>query len=187
MRAPERRRLSRFMSLVLRHRPETAGLTLDERGFCAVDALVGAASRALGLQVSRADVEVLAGPPASAAEKVRFELEGDFVRAGHGHSIPIAGYRPAAPRAPLYHATVRAALPGIRAGGLRAMARQKVHLSTDRQITLEAARRRGRDTVLIEVDLEVALALGVGFYESADPRIVLGDDIPPRALRILED
>ena len=183
----ERRRLSRFMSLVLRHRPESAGLTLDERGFCAVDALVRAASRALGQAVSRADVEALAGPPTSATQKVRFELEGGFVRAGHGHSVAVAGYRPAAPRAPLYHATVRAALPGIRAEGLRAMARQKVHLSTDRQITLEAARRRGRETVLIEVNLNVALAAGVGFYESADPRIVLSDDIPPQALQILEE
>ena len=118
---------------------------------------------------------------------MRFELEGDFVRAGHGHSIPIAGYRRTTPRAPLFHATVRAALPAIRAEGLRAMARQKVHLSTERAITLEAARRRGRDTVLIEVDIGAALGAGVGFYESADPRIVLGDDIPPQALRILED
>jgi putative RNA 2'-phosphotransferase len=182
----ERRKLSKLMSLVLRHRPEALGLTLDERGFCAVDALVRAASEALGREVTRAEVEALAGPPASPEQKVRFELEGDFVRAGHGHSIPIAGYRAASPRPPLYHATVRAALPSIRAEGLRAMARQKVHLSTDRSITLEAARRRSRDTVLIEVDLEAARRAGVGFYESADPRIVLSDDLPPEVLRILD-
>jgi len=181
-----RRRLSKYISLVLRHRPEAAGLILDERGFCGLDTLVRAASRRLDIALTRADIEDLAAPPSSAGAKRRFEIEGDFVRAGHGHSIPIVGYRPVRPAGRLYHATVRPALDLILAEGLRAMARQKVHLSHDRAITLEAARRRSRDTVLIEVDVQAALAAGVGFYDSADPRIVLSDDIPPGLLCVVQ-
>ena len=120
----------------------------------------------------------------SPSEKTRFEIEGGFVRAGHGHSLPIEGYRPTVPCGALYHATASAALPAIRAEGLRAMKRQKVHLSYEREITLEAARRRSRDTALIEVDVAAALEAHVGFYESADPRIVLCDDLPASCLRL---
>jgi putative RNA 2'-phosphotransferase len=196
--AAERRRLSKLLSLALRHDPAALGVELDPRGFCAVDPLVEAVSRRLGFAVSRADIEALAAPPARQSPaarrsgatkdtaKTRFELEGDFIRAGHGHSLPIVGYRPCVPCGPLYHATVRSALPAIRLQGLRAMARQKVHLSHDRAITLEAARRRSRDTVLIQVDVARAFLAGVGFYESADPRIVLSDDLDPRLLWHLE-
>ena len=46
-------------------------------------------------------------------QKRRFEVEGEFMRAGHGHSIPVEGYRPVTPTGPLYHATPRAALGAI--------------------------------------------------------------------------
>jgi putative RNA 2'-phosphotransferase len=181
-----RRRLSKYLSLVLRHRPESAGLTLDSRGFCAIEDLLVAASRALGFTVTLGEIEDLARAPASPGEKRRFEIEGVYVRAGHGHSIVIAGYRSTVPTGRLFHATVRGALPAIRQQGLRSMRRQKVHLSHDAEITLEAARRRGADTVLIEVDIPRALEAGVQFYESADPRIVLADDIPPGCLAVVD-
>jgi putative RNA 2'-phosphotransferase len=180
----QRKRLSKYLSLVLRHRPEAAGVALDARGCCPIDELAAAATRALRFPVDRAAIEELARP--APGEKIRFEVEGDLVRAGHGHSLPVNGYRRVEVSATLYHATVRAALPAIRRDGLRAMQRQKVHLSYDRAITLEAARRRAPDTVLIEVDLHAAAAAGVCFYESADPRIVLADDIPAACLHILD-
>jgi putative RNA 2'-phosphotransferase len=177
------RRLSKFMSFVLRHDPASAGLTLDARGCCPIDDLARAAARQLRVAVTRADVDALCAPSDDPEQKTRFELEGDFVRAGHGHSVPITGYRPCVPDRPLFHATTRAALDAIRETGLRAMSRQKVHLSYDRAITLEAARRRSRDVEVVEVDVAAARAAGVGFYESADPRIVLSDDVPARCLR----
>lgn len=182
----DRKKLSKFMSLVLRHRPAAGGITLDPRGCCRVEDLARAASRALKREVTRDEIEALTLPARSPGEKTRFELEGDFVRAGHGHSLPVEGYREVTPEGPLYHATVRGALAAIEAGGLRCMGRQKVHLSTDREITLEAARRRGRDTVLIAVEVARALELGIRFYDSADPRIILSDDLPPALLRVEE-
>jgi putative RNA 2'-phosphotransferase len=178
----ERKRLSKYMSKVLRHEPEKAGLTLDERGFCPIEDLLRAASQALRREILREDLLELTRPQEDPAQKLRFEAEGDFVRAGHGHSIPVAGYRETAPRGNLFHATTRGALDSIREGGLKAMNRQKVHLAYDRGITLEAARRKNRDVVCIEIDAARARERGVKFYESADPRIVLSDDIPPDCL-----
>ena len=114
------------------------------------------------------------------------EVEGEFMRAGHGHSIPVEGYRPVTPTGPLYHATPRGALAAIQREGLWAMRRQKVHLSSDLAITVEAARRRGRDVAVLEIEVAKAVAAGVGFYASADPRIVLCDDVPPECVRVKE-
>ena len=99
--------------------------------------------------------------------------------------IPITGYRPARPEGNVYHATVSAALEGIRRDGLRSMSRQMVHLSSDLRITVEAARRRGSDVVVLEVDVAAALVAGVSFYESADPRILLAEAVPASCLAVV--
>jgi putative RNA 2'-phosphotransferase len=177
------KQLSKFLSYVLRHKPEDAGLKLDERGCCPVDTIIVAATKKLGYKVTRDDIEVLCEPSDNPNEKTRFELEGDLIRAGHGHSIPVAGLRTCEPKGPLFHATTKAALPKVKADGLKSMSRQKVHLSYDKAITIEAARRRSRDVVLVEVDTGAARLANVGFYESADPRIVLSDDLPAKFLR----
>jgi len=176
------KRLSKFMSLVLRHQPQVAGLKLDARGFCPIDKIIQAASQHLHSEITLADIEDLCTPSDDPKEKTRFEMEGNFVRAGHGHSIPITGYPSCIPDKPLFHATPRNVLASIKTEGLRSMSRQKVHLSYDRAITIEAAKRRSRDVILIEVKISEALATKVGFYTSADSRIILSDDIPAKFL-----
>ena len=175
--ADNKKRLSKFMSLVLRHQPEVAGLKLDTRGFCSIDSMLKAAKNHLRQDVTREDLEELSTPSDDPQEKTRFEIEGDYIRAGHGHSIPITGYPSCLPDKPLYHASPRTVYKDIQTSGLKSMSRQKVHLSYDKAITLEAARRRSRDVILIEIKVSEALAAGIGFYTSADPRIILSDEI----------
>jgi 2-haloacid dehalogenase len=176
-----RRRLSKWLSYVLRHRPDEAGLVLDARGYAPIEALLAAARTALGMEVTVHDLEALAQPPLGDKKK-RFEIDGDFMRAGHGHSIALEEYEVIVPRGPLYHGAPRSALDAILQAGLQPMSRQKVHLSYDRAITMEAARRKGSDVVSIEIDVEKARAANVRFYRSADARIVLADAIPADAL-----
>ncbi len=184
---PDRRRkLSKWLSYVLRHHPEEAGLELDPRGCATIEAIARAATDALDMTVTAFDLELLARPAFGEA-KQRFEIEGEYIRAGHGHSIAIAEYDPVVPKAPLYHGAPRSVLDDILQAGLQPMSRQKVHLSYDRKITIEAARRKSSEVVLIEIDVEKARAAGVGFYRSADPRIVLSDAIPGEALTARED
>ena len=136
----QRTRLSKFLAFVLRHKPEAADLALDARGCAHLDDLAAAAIAELGIPVTRDDLIALAEQSeAGSGRKRRFEVEGDFMRAWHGHSIPV-----------------------------------------------EAARRRSRDVVVLEVDVAKAQAAGVRFYASADPRIVLCDDLPPECLRLKE-
>jgi putative RNA 2'-phosphotransferase len=135
-------------------------------------------------KVTKDDVEELTKPSDNPDVKTRFELEGEYIRAGHGHSISIEGYEEVLPDKPLFHATPDKAWEPINTSGLRAMNRQKVHLSYNRAITIEAARRRNKNVVLIQVDVTHAIARGVIFYKSADERIILSDNIPPECLKL---
>lgn len=182
MKDGDKKKLSKFMSLVLRHK--LGSLKLDSRGCCKIDDLINVVNRRTRLNVTRADVIKLTIPSEDPNIKTRFELEGNFIRAGHGHSIKIEGYEKLIPSQPLYHATTESVIDSIMRSGLCAMNRQKVHLSYDKAITIEAAKRRSRNIVLIRIKSEEAVSGGVSFYKSADERIVLSDDIPPEYLEV---
>jgi putative RNA 2'-phosphotransferase len=178
----ERKKVSKFISLVLRHKP--GDLELDSRGCCLLDDLLELVNDKMKFEVTRDNIIELTRPFEDSNVKTRFELEGEFIRAGHGHSIPIEGYEEVMPDKPLYHATPRQAVELIKKSGLRAMNRQKVHLSYDKDITVEAARRRSKDVVLIEIVTSHARFNGVKFYKSADSRIILSDNVPFECLKL---
>lgn len=105
-------KLSKFLSLVLRHRPEAVGLTLDSQGWVEIDALLGACN-AHARALSR---EVLAELVANSA-KQRFAISSDgrSVRASQGHSTRVdLGYEPTQPPDVLFHGTVASSLDSIR-------------------------------------------------------------------------
>ncbi|HTE54579.1 MAG TPA: RNA 2'-phosphotransferase [Kofleriaceae bacterium] len=140
-------RLSKFMSLVLRHQPGSIGLELDGGGWAEIDQLV-ARSRAHGVDLSREAIERIT----ATSPKQRFAISDDRqrVRASQGHSIGVElGHAPSVPPDRLYHGTVEASLAGIRADGLSRMARDHVHLSPDTATARVVAMRRGRPVVLV--------------------------------------
>jgi putative RNA 2'-phosphotransferase len=141
-----RTELSRFLSFVLRHRPEAIGLELDPNGWADIDELVERA-RAHGKPLTREGVEAIA----ASNPKQRFALseDGRRVRASQGHSVDVdLGYQPWVPPETLFHGTVAASLAAIRAGGLQRMERHHVHLSPDVETARVVGRRRGRPVVL---------------------------------------
>lgn len=172
-------RLSRFVSLVLRHDPSAAGLALDPHGWASVDALLaGAQDRGVPLTPEALERVVRDN------DKRRFELsyDGARIRARQGHSVAVdLGLQPAVPPATLYHGTVAAALPAIRREGLRPMSRQHVHLSPDRESAKRVGSRRGAP-VLLEVDAASLHARGVAFFLSTNG-VWLTDAVPPEAVR----
>ena len=172
-------RLSRFMSLVLRHEPEAAGVALDAHGWAEVSALI-AGARARGVPLTAEALERVV----RTNDKRRFELsdDGRRIRARQGHSVPIdLGLAPTEPLATLYHGTVAAVLPTIRREGLRPMARQHVHRCSDVETARRVGSRRGSPLVL-EIDAAALHARGVAFYLTAND-VWLADAIPPEAIR----
>ena len=141
-----RTRASKFLSYVLRHRPDAIGIVLDDAGWVPVDDLVSAC-QAHGHELTREDIaQIVATSP-----KRRFALsaDGTRIRASQGHSVAVALDHPAArPPEVLFHGTVAAKVAGIRAGGLRRMSRHHVHLSPDEPSARAVGARRGRPVIL---------------------------------------
>jgi putative RNA 2'-phosphotransferase len=139
-------RLSKFLSFVLRHDPGAIGVALDRSGWADIDELLEHC-RAHGRPLSREVLEsIVANSP-----KRRFAIsdDGRRVRASQGHSVDVdLGYEPATPPEWLFHGTVAASLPAIRAAGLARMARHHVHLSPDAATARAVGARRGRPVVL---------------------------------------
>jgi putative RNA 2'-phosphotransferase len=139
-------RTSKYLSLVLRHRPETIGLTLDQHGWVPVDVLLTALA-GHGRPLSRAELDRVVAEN----DKRRFAYDGTGtrIRANQGHSVPVElDHAPAVPPALLYHGTHPAALGAIFREGLRPMARHAVHLSPDTATAERVGARRGRPVVL---------------------------------------
>ncbi|HWU91151.1 MAG TPA: RNA 2'-phosphotransferase, partial [Kofleriaceae bacterium] len=171
-------RVSKFLSLVLRHDPARIGITLDDAGWTDVDALLTAAS-AHGVLLTRDELREIV----ASSDKQRFALspDGARIRANQGHSVPVDLQLAACePPALLYHGTVEAALPGIREEGLVRGARHHVHLSADVETATKVGRRRGAPVILTirAADMHAA---GHAFYRSENG-VWLVDRVPARFL-----
>lgn len=146
--AARRRRLSKFLSGVLRHFPADVGIGLDERGWTDRSALVSAAAREYDwVDGTAVDAVVLTD------SKGRFEADRDRIRASYGHSVPV-DLEPTAGPVPnvLYHGTAPDSAPSILAEGIRPMARQLVHLSASVEDAREVGARHASDPVLLRID-----------------------------------
>ncbi|WP_306184492.1 RNA 2'-phosphotransferase [Streptomyces sp. MK5] len=170
-------KVSKYLSKHLRHQPGRIGLTLDERGWVGIGALIAAAA-AHGFPFTREELDQVV----ATNDKQRFAIEGDRIRASQGHSIDIdLGLPPATPPSYLYHGTVARSLEAIRAEGLRPMNRHDVHLSPDRETATRVGARRGRPVVLA-VDASAMHRDGHVFHVSANG-VWLTKAVPPRYLR----
>ena len=171
-------RTSRFLSRVLRHQPDLAGLTLGRGGWVPVDKLLRGMKRA-GHGLTRAEL----GRIVAENDKQRFTFseDGRRIRAAQGHSVPVDLELPALhPPAGLFHGTTRARLDAIWADGVRPGRRVHVHLSGDRETAIRVGRRHGRPVVL-RVAPGRMHADGYVFWR-ADNGVWLTDCVPPAYL-----
>ncbi len=179
---PDSVRLSKFLSLVLRHDPAAAGVTLDESGWCDIEAVVaGAATK--GFRFTLADIHDVVAK----SDKQRFALsaDGTRIRANQGHSVEVdLDLEARIPPDTLYHGTVDRFLGPIRAEGLKKMARQHVHLSPDHDTAGKVGQRRGKP-VILRVHAKAMHDRGAAFYMSANG-VWLVDRVPPEFIEFPE-
>ncbi len=173
-------RLGRFLALVLRHKPESIGITLDPSGFVEMETLAKAIAGQPGW--SWASESTLRA--AAEQDPRRYEIDGSRIRARYGHSIPVeAPGTPVVPPEWLYHGTSPETLDVIRRDGLTPQGRQFVHLSATRQDALAVGQRHSPDAVVVTVLARQAHDTGVQFYQ-ASPAIFLAREIPPDFLSV---
>jgi putative RNA 2'-phosphotransferase len=166
------------MSYLLRHRPDEAGLTLDENGLVPLSALLAAIHLRSGYAwVTAQDIhEVVV-----TSEKQRFWLTGECIGARYGHSQrvgPVAPGTPVEPPELLYHGTTRRAVPAILATGLQPRGRQFVHLSATPASARSVGRRRDDRSALLVIHARSAHAAGLTFY-APTPDVYLVSHVPP--------
>jgi putative RNA 2'-phosphotransferase len=167
-------RVSRFLSYVLRHRPDAVGLSLDPGGWVSVDTLL-AALAAHGRPITRDTLDALV----AGTDKVRLERVGDRIRAAQGHTVPVElELPPVTPPDVLYHGTVARFLPDILAAGLHPRGRHHVHLSADAETAAGVGARRGSPIVLV-IDAAGMNHNGQIFHRAANG-VWLTADVPPQ-------
>ncbi|ONI72803.1 RNA 2'-phosphotransferase [Actinosynnema sp. ALI-1.44] len=170
-------RVSKFLSRHLRHRPEDIGLSLDEGGWVDIEELLAACARRGGV-LSREDLEFVV----ASNDKQRFAVDGNRIRANQGHSVVVdLGLTAQRPPDVLYHGTVADSLERIRAEGLKPMARNDVHLSSDVDTAERVGARRGKPVVLV-VQAKAMHEAGHEF-RLAENGVWLVAEVPPRFLQ----
>ncbi len=170
-----KRKVSKFLSYVLRHNPEKIGIRLDPAGWTPVDDLLEKAAEN-GMHISQSQLNDVVHN----SEKKRFSFsdDGEYIRANYGHSINVElGYEPKSPPAILYHGTAEGSVNSILRSGLHSANRQYVHLSSDKPSAKQVGSRHGKP-VILEIDAGQAYRDGHTFYQS-DAGIWLTDTIPP--------
>lgn len=156
-------KVSKFLSLVLRHQPELIGLQLDAHGWADVEELLDKAQRHQRA-LDRATLERVVREN----EKQRFAFNEDEtkIRANQGHSIQVdLQLEPTEPLPLLFHGTATRFLAAIAKSGLNPQSRQHVHLSPDETTAILVGQRHGTSVVLKIRAAEMAAA-GYQFYLS---------------------
>jgi putative RNA 2'-phosphotransferase len=170
-------RLSKRMSLALRHAPDRFGLRLEAGGWVPVDEFLAA----MGMERPELDVVVTEN------DKQRFTVQCgtdgiERIRANQGHSIPVdLGLEARRPPRWLYHGTTAAAWDSIRATGLHRGRRHHVHLSADTDTARRVGSRRAGRVVILTIDANAMAGDGHLFYRSANGAW-LTDAVPARYL-----
>ena len=170
--------LSKFLSFVLRHKPDTIGLKLDNEGWAPIDTLI-AKSAAAGTSFNREDLRRVV----ETSDKKRFSVSEDrqHIRAAQGHSVTVElGLLPQEPPSLLYHGTTIRFLRSILLEGLKPQTRQQVHLSVDEATAYRVGQRHGKP-VIFEVEALSMHAEGFMFF-LADNGVWLTNQVPPRFL-----
>ena len=173
--------LSKFLSLILRHKPEVIGIKLDENGWADVDELIeGAIDKGKEM-----DLPILEALVAS-DDKQRYSFNEDKtkIRANQGHSVKVdLGLEPVKPPKILYHGTTERFVQSIMLKGIEARDRNHVHLSEDVETATEVGSRHG-DTMIFKVFSGAMYRDGFEFYLSANG-VWLTNHVPNKYLDML--
>jgi putative RNA 2'-phosphotransferase len=169
----QRTKISKRLSYILRHAPDSVGLQLDENGWASVHDLMSKFGRPLSIENLNEVVET--------NEKKRFAFNEDLtkIRASQGHSIEVdLAYQPTTPPEFLFHGTATRFIESIKKDGLLKGSRHHVHLSLDEVTARKVGARHGSPVILTLKSKEMYEA-GYVFYVSEND-VWLTEHVPTR-------
>ncbi len=173
---------SKYIALILRHKPETIGKTLDEHGWASVKELIAGVARNEPFTMETLE-EIVAMD-----NKTRYSFNEDktLVRANHGHSVLVdVELEEKTPPSILYHGTGEKYVDSIMLPGLKSKSRLYVHSSSE---VSTAARVGGRHEkpFIYQVDAEKMYEAGYKFFLSPSS-VWLTKEVPVEYLILLKE
>lgn len=174
-------KLSRFLSLILRHKPEEIGLILDNQGYLEVEKLL----QGINNTGRKIDKDILDEIVASDnKQRYSYNYDGTKIRANQGHSVKVdLGLTKSKPPEFLYHGTVERFLDNINKQGLLRMGREYVHLSVEIDTAKSVGERRGKPVILI-IEADKMMEDGYEFYLSENG-VWLTEEVPAKYISIM--
>lgn len=168
---------SKYISLILRHKPEVIGITLDEHGWANVEELIAGIQktqhmdRALLEEIVQTDLK----------QRYSFNEDKTLIRANQGHSIPVDVELSAKePPEILWHGTGEKYVASIDRKGLLPKSRLYVHLSADEETAENVGKRHGKPVIYKVLSKKMA-GDGYIFYQSVNG-VWLTKDVPVQYL-----
>lgn len=165
--------VSKFISLILRHKPEKIGITLDKHGWANVNDLINGVSKEYPFNFEMLEEIVVTDNK----QRYSFNEDKTLIRANQGHSIPVdVELEEAVPPEYLYHGTGEKYRKSICEMGLIPKSRLYVHLSDNTDTALSVGKRHGKP-VILQVDAARMYQDGFKFYLSKNG-VWLVDHVP---------
>ena len=173
--------LSRYLSLILRHKPEAIDITLDEHGWANVHDLIdGIAKNNPGFDMDVLEEIVCTDNK----QRYSFNPGKTLIRANQGHSIPVDVELPEMePPELLFHGTGEKYVSSILQQGLIPKSRLYVHLSKDIDTAVKVGKRHGKE-VIFQVATGQMYRDGYKFYLSVNG-VWLTKEVPVKYLQRL--
>ncbi|MCI7767542.1 MAG: RNA 2'-phosphotransferase [Oscillospiraceae bacterium] len=179
MDSKEKTAAGKYISLLLRHKPEAGGITLDEHGWADVNMLIAAVNGAFPFGFDMAALEDIVRTDGK--QRYSFNSDRTLIRANQGHSIPVDVELPEKePPELLYHGTGEKFVSSIDKQGLIPKSRLYVHLSKDRDTAVNVGSRHGKPVVYTVKSGEMHRD-GYTFYLSVNG-VWLTKEVPVRYL-----
>lgn len=170
--------ISKYISLILRHKPEEIGITLDEHGWANVEELIQGISKTNQFNMGMLE-EIVA---TDNKQRYSFNEDHTLIRANQGHSIPVdVELEECVPPEILYHGTGEKFVGSIDAQGLIPKSRLYVHLSQERETAVKVGQRHGKP-VIYRVQSGDMQQDGFKFYKSVNG-VWLTKEVPVKYLR----
>ena len=172
---------SKYMALLLRHKPEQGRIVLDEQGYTDVRKLLDV------LKITKKELDEIVRTDNK--RRYSYNEDGTMIRANQGHSVKNVhiDFKEFVPEGKIYHGTAMKYFDGISTQGLKPQTRQYVHLSKDYETAINVGMRHAKteeNLLIYEIDVEKMLESGHKFYIS-DNGVVLTDAVPVQCLKII--
>ena len=170
--------ISKYIALILRHKPEAIGITLDEHGWANVSELIDGIAKTYDFNINMLE-EIVASDN---KQRYSFNEDHTLIRANQGHSIPVdVELEEVAPPDILYHGTGEKYVDSIDAQGLIPKSRLYVHLSGDKDTAVKVGQRHGKPVVYV-IESGKMYKDGFKFFRSVNG-VWLTKEVPVRYMQ----